>query len=108
MSWQFDVVAGPFGFTEGPAWDGQALVFSDIPSSRILRYDPESGEKIPGISTNDIYLGVLPFVGMQLIVLAMLIAWPQLVLHKAAPAPLDPASIERELELALPPADNPP
>jgi len=44
MSWHFEVVAGPFGFTEGPAWDGQALLFSDIPSSRILRYEPGSGE----------------------------------------------------------------
>lgn len=44
MAWTFEVVAGPFGFTEGPAWDGQALLFSDIPTSRILRYDPESGE----------------------------------------------------------------
>lgn len=44
MDWRFEVAAGPFGFTEGPAWDGQALFFSDIPSSRILRYHPESGE----------------------------------------------------------------
>ena len=44
MDWSFEIVAGPFGFTEGPAWDGQALLFSDIPSSRILRYDPDSGE----------------------------------------------------------------
>src|SRR3954447_10575869 len=44
MSWHFEVVAGPFGFTEGPAWDGQALLFSNIPSSRILRYEPGSGE----------------------------------------------------------------
>jgi gluconolactonase len=44
MAWQFEVVAGPFGFTEGPAWDGNALLFSDIPSSRILRYDPATGE----------------------------------------------------------------
>lgn len=44
MEWNFGIVAGPFGFTEGPAWDGEALLFSDIPSSRILRYDPVSGE----------------------------------------------------------------
>lgn len=44
MAWKFKVVAGPFGFTEGPAWDGEAVFFSDIPTSRILRYDPSSGE----------------------------------------------------------------
>lgn len=43
-NWHFEIVAGPFGFTEGPAWDGTALLFSDIPTSRILRYDPASGQ----------------------------------------------------------------
>lgn len=44
MNWRFELVAGPFGFTEGPAWDGETLLFSDIPSSRILRYDPKTGQ----------------------------------------------------------------
>src|SRR5688572_30202824 len=44
MEWRFEVAAGPFAFTEGPAWDGEALLFSDIPSSRIMRYDPRSGD----------------------------------------------------------------
>ncbi len=42
--WQFEQVAGPFDFTEGPAWDGNGLIFSDIPNSRLLRYDPASGQ----------------------------------------------------------------
>ncbi len=37
------IVAGPFGgVTEGPAWDGQLLLFTHIPTSRILSYDPET------------------------------------------------------------------
>lgn len=41
MSWKFELVDGPYGgVTEGPAWDGEALLFTHIPSSRILRYDP--------------------------------------------------------------------
>jgi gluconolactonase len=44
MSWTFEQVAGPYNFTEGPVWNGQVLLFSDIPSSRTLRYDPASGE----------------------------------------------------------------
>lgn len=44
MDWQFEIAAGPFGFTEGPAWDGKTLLFSDIPSGRILRYDPATRE----------------------------------------------------------------
>ena len=43
MSWTFEKVAGPFGFTEGPAWDGECLLFTDIPNNRIMRYDPETG-----------------------------------------------------------------
>lgn len=44
MVWEFDRVAGPFAFTEGPAWDGAAVLFTDIPNDRILRYDPEREE----------------------------------------------------------------
>jgi gluconolactonase len=42
QDWCFEVSAGPFEFAEGPAWDGSGLVFSDIPSGRVLRYDPET------------------------------------------------------------------
>lgn len=45
MSWDFDLVAGPYStLTEGPAWDGEALLFTDIPNSRIMRYNPNSGD----------------------------------------------------------------
>ena len=44
MSWEFELVAGPYGeTTEGPAWDGQALLFTHIIESRIMRYDPQTG-----------------------------------------------------------------
>lgn len=34
MAWEFEMVAGPFNprLTEGPAWDGQALLFTHIPA----------------------------------------------------------------------------
>ena len=45
MSWNFELVAGPYGgTTEGPVWDGEALLFTHIPASRILRYSPKTGE----------------------------------------------------------------
>ena len=31
-------VAGRLGFTEGPVWRGGALLFSDIPHKRIVRW----------------------------------------------------------------------
>ncbi len=43
MTWTFERVAGPFSFTEGPVWDGAAVLFTDIPASRIMRYDPATG-----------------------------------------------------------------
>ena len=43
MAWTFERVAGPLTFTEGPVWTGAALLFTDIPTSRIMRYDPQSG-----------------------------------------------------------------
>ena len=45
MSWRFELLAKPFGgVTEGPVWDGEALLFTHIPTSRILRYSPATGE----------------------------------------------------------------
>lgn len=43
MSWTFEKIAGPFGFAEGPAWDGTGLLFSDIRNSSTMRYDPGTG-----------------------------------------------------------------
>jgi len=44
MNWNFKLVAGPFGFTEGPVWTGETVLFTDIPNNRIMNYDPESNE----------------------------------------------------------------
>ena len=45
MSWNFELVAGPFGgTTEGPVWDGEAVLYTNIPASRILRYNPNLGD----------------------------------------------------------------
>ena len=44
MPWTFDLVDGPYGgTTEGPAWDGSGLLYTHIPASKILRYDPDTG-----------------------------------------------------------------
>lgn len=44
MEWNFEVVAGPFAFTEGPIWKDGVVLFTDIPNSRIMRYDPKTGQ----------------------------------------------------------------
>lgn len=45
MAWDFELIAGPYGgITEGPTWDGKAVLFSNIENNRILRYGPSTGE----------------------------------------------------------------
>ena len=47
MSWEFVIVAGPLGgTTEGPVWDGESILFTHIPESKIYKYDPDSREVI--------------------------------------------------------------
>jgi gluconolactonase len=44
LAWTFERLAGPVGdITEGPAWDGSGLLFTDISNDQIMRYDPETG-----------------------------------------------------------------
>jgi len=51
MSWEFKLVAGPYGSPlDGPCWDGKGLLFTQVMmpaaarENRILRYDPATGE----------------------------------------------------------------
>ncbi len=45
MDWKFQLLNKPYGgVTEGPVWDGEAVYFTHIPASRIMRYDPRTGE----------------------------------------------------------------
>src|SRR5262245_61441740 len=43
MAWAFERVAGPFDFTEGPVWDGVAVLFCAPRHDRIMRYEPATG-----------------------------------------------------------------
>lgn len=40
---ELERVAGPFSFTEGPVWDDRRVIFTDIPQSRIMAFDPATG-----------------------------------------------------------------
>ena len=46
-----------------------------------------------GVSTGQIYWGAVPFVIIQVVMIGITIAFPQMVMHYKA-APVDPASIE--------------
>ena len=43
MEWEFELAAQCGSITEGPVWDGEVLLFTHIPDSKIMRYDPNSG-----------------------------------------------------------------
>src|SRR5262245_22934891 len=43
MSWEFELVAGPYaGPTGGLVWDGAAVLFTAIDEGRLLRFDPQT------------------------------------------------------------------
>ena len=43
MTWKLELVSEPYGdCSEGPAWDGSALVFTHIQRSQIMRFEPET------------------------------------------------------------------
>jgi gluconolactonase len=43
MDWEFDHLVGGYR-TEGVAWDGEGVLFTDVENSEIRRYDPETGD----------------------------------------------------------------
>jgi gluconolactonase len=43
MSWEWELVVAPDGFSEGPAWDGSGLFYTVISRNEIRRFDPATG-----------------------------------------------------------------
>ena len=70
--------------------------------------DRISGKTIAPVTTGQIYLGAIPFVIIQVIMVALVIAFPAMVLvYKAGEVKLDKQQYEQELKnLAPPPSSN--
>ncbi len=68
---QTSFLTPPFGF---------ALFFLRSVAPQVEHVDAASGRVVRKVSSGDIYLGTLPFVAAQLIVMALVIAYPVLVL----------------------------
>ena len=58
---------------------GYALFFLRGVAPSEQRIDAASGRVVKAVSTLDIYIGVLPFVAVQVLVMALLIGFPQLI-----------------------------
>lgn len=57
----------------------------------------------PEVRSSDIYWGAVPWVLMQLLLVCILICWPQSVTYWIeAPATLDPSSVQRQLDVEIP------
>jgi TRAP-type mannitol/chloroaromatic compound transport system permease large subunit len=79
----------PFGF---------ALFYLRSVAAREPYLDRITGQRIAGVTTGQIYWGAVPFVVIQMIMVALTIAFPQMVTHyKGAGTGVDPATIQIDL-----------
>ena len=74
----------PFGF---------ALFYLRSVAPRSPYNDKVTGERLAGVSTGQIYWGAVPFVIIQVVMIGITIAFPQMVMHYKG-TPVDPSSIE--------------
>ena len=82
----------PFGF---------ALFYlrSVAPASEYI--DKITGRRIAGVTTGQIYWGAIPYVVIQVIMVAIVLAFPQMVLHyKAGQQTIDPSKVQMQIESA--------
>ena len=85
---QTSFLTPPFGF---------ALFYLRSISPREAWEDEVTGERIEGVRTGEIYKGVLPYIVIQVIAIALVIAFPRLVTHykdEAIPVNLDDVQIQ--------------
>ena len=89
----------PFGF---------ALFYLRSVAPRESYLDRVTGKRTEGITTGQIYWGAIPFVVIQCIMVALVILFPQMVLHyKGLGTGIDPNKVKIEIQLpdAMPPLD---
>src|SRR5258706_1508936 len=80
----------PFGF---------ALFYLRSVAARVPYLDRLTGKKIAPVTTGQIYWGAVPFVGIQVIMIALTIAFPQMVMvYKGKESTVDPTKIQIQLQ----------
>ncbi|YBV96470.1 TRAP transporter large permease subunit [Phyllobacteriaceae bacterium JZ32] len=77
----------PFGF---------ALFYLRSVAARVPYLDKITGKRIEPVKTSQIYWGAVPFVCIQIIMVALTIMFPQMVMHYKGPV-VDPSSIEIQI-----------
>ncbi|MEI5681158.1 MULTISPECIES: TRAP transporter large permease [unclassified Mesorhizobium] len=97
----------PFGF---------ALFYLRSVAAKVPYLDKVTGKRMQPVTTGQIYWGAVPFVCIQVIMVGLVIAFPQMVMHYKGPV-VDPNSIQIKMPdmpglggggLGLPPLGSPP
>jgi TRAP-type mannitol/chloroaromatic compound transport system permease large subunit len=85
----------PFGF---------ALFFLRSVAPKSAYTDRVTGKRMEPVTTGQIYWGAIPFVVIQLIMVAIVVLFPNIVMHyKSAGPAVDPAAVQRKLDELLVP-----
>ena len=87
MTMQTSFLTPPVGF---------ALFYLRSVAPRKAYRDAVTGKEIGAVSTVDIYRGAVAFVGLQVMMIALVIAFPQMVMHYKG-APVDTSNIRIEI-----------
>jgi tripartite ATP-independent transporter DctM subunit len=89
----------PFGFS--------LFYLRSVAPSRAYR-DRVTGATIQPVTSGQIYMGALPFLGIQLFMVAMVVAFPGLVTHyKSGQTAVDPATIQLNVPMPGAEGENP-
>jgi tripartite ATP-independent transporter DctM subunit len=87
MNLQTSFLTPPFGF---------ALFYLRSVAPRDTYVDKPTGRRIDGIKTTDIYRGAVNFIMIQVIMILMVVAFPQLVMHYKGP-PVNATGVQIQL-----------
>jgi tripartite ATP-independent transporter DctM subunit len=86
----------PFGF---------ALFFLRSVAPKTPYTDRVTGKRMEPVTTGQIYWGAIPFVIIQLIMVAIVVIFPNIVMHYKAAGPVaDPAAVQKTLDNLLMPS----
>ena len=85
----------PFGF---------ALFFLRSVAAKVPYIDRVTGKRMEPVTTGQIYWGAVPFVIIQLIMVAIVVLFPNIVMHyKSSGVTVDPAAVQKSLDNILMP-----
>ena len=95
VNMQTSFIHPPFGF---------ALFYLRSVVPRVSYLDRLTGRKMEPVTTTQIYIGSVPFVAIQLVMVAVLLFVPQIVMHHKSREPVvAPADVQKKLdELLIP------